>query len=653
MDKSELDYYIPTNHPLTQLAENQKPCARKTLRALPFAMQVADNPNVKGVIYGSKAMVASGAQQEFIAANMTQTSALKCAVILRAGDPPQYNKNRSAKSGVNLSKTSQQGFFKGAIAKELRFSRMDSYRNPLPHNKKDASNLLLKPTDPNYQHTMQLDINMGDIIRELRVGGDLKILGFDEHSSLLRLIYKKGRGPKRTAFHGQFTINLAQGRYNPLFYSRDWDRPDNDPNWDFEKKIIKKPRELEIVPDNIYNKVFENTFDLGYTEEQDANPAPSSIKKAEVFANRPRSAKEFKMAMGENHPFFNLIQQSKNLPELLENLRQQLTEEETHKTILEVYNKSGRIVAGDWDGLALGHPPSIIPQFAEVINVFKPGLEGFFNIKKLMSTTQEYLVEIQQQARQKETQGITISSFEKKVLSINHIRHITSEFALSRAGCITPHEFLFQQVLNDAYRDKTNTHYGSRYNHRVIQKAFDQLIQEGKNLAKDKIFVLARRILKQEAQTAHYKLSDTLLNKFAEHLCNNLSLALKNKGQKYILPHVHHDMNVHDLYQHGFDMRNPYGSNLEGAWLLITEDAGILYGKKQEQLIEVLLTGDFLEKNRIDINHEANWAVGWDRVIERQLALKQSIPEKTLKKYRNYIETQQGITISSSPASSP
>ena len=89
--------------------------------SLSFTMQVADNFRVKGVFYGIRAMTKAGIQPEFAAHNIIQAAALKSAVILRAGDPPQYNKDRSPKSGVNLSKTSKQGFFKGTLSKEERF----------------------------------------------------------------------------------------------------------------------------------------------------------------------------------------------------------------------------------------------------------------------------------------------------------------------------------------------------------------------------------------------------------------------------------------------------------------------------------------------------------------------------------------------------
>ncbi len=68
-------------------------------------------------------------------------------------------------------------------------------------------------------------------------------------------------------------------------------------------------------------------------------------------------------------------------------------------------------------------------------------------------------------------------------------------------------------------------------------------------------------------------------------------------------------------------MRNPYGSNLEGAWLMVTSNGLIVHGDTEEQLVEVLLTEGFLEKNLITVSHGANMSAGWDRVIERQIQL--------------------------------
>lgn len=621
---------------------------------LPFAMQVVSNPKVtvahnktgQGILIGAQAMIAAGAQSEFVTANIMQAHALNSSIILRAGDPPQYNKNRSPKSGVNLSKTSKQGFFKGSLAEELRFARIEN-GEPRPHHPKDAAHLSLKPTDPEYQHTMQLDINMRDILREIGADGDLRVLGFNPDSGLLRFEYKEGHGPKPdgnslTGFKGQFVVNLLAGEYNPIFYSREWDKAEHDKNWDASQGIIKKPPELKAVSDELYKQLFNHTFKLQYAESKNAHLNESELKSAKVFANRPRSAEEFKQAMGVDHPHYGLIKECTSLEKILTKLKTHLEEETANEVILEIYDKGGRIVAGDWDGMALGHPPGLDSKYAEVINVFAPQAEGIENKQKLLELSDAYLTEIQDKAQEKKSNGIPLSAFEEKTLSIPSITEIISDFALARAGCITPHEFVFQQVLNHAYRDKLNTHYGEKYNTDAVQKAMDKLISIKDVITSENIMDISRRLVQAEIMLAQDNISPCLLNQITEHMASHFVLATKNETP-YVIPHLHHDVNVHDLYQHGFDMRNPYGSNLEGAWLLITADGSTLYGETQEQLVEVLLTGDFLAKNHLEISHGANMNAGWGKVIERQIQLGQTIPPKTMAVYEKHLECLERI----------
>ena len=623
--------------------------------SLPFALQVVSNPKInlaqekgeQGVFIGTQAMIAAGAQSEFVTANILQAQALNCSIILRAGDPPQYNKERSPKSGVNLSKTSKQGFFKGSLSEELRFARIEN-GEPKPHHEKDDAHLLLKPTDPEYQHRMQLDINMQDILRELGPDGDLQVLGFDSETGLLRFEYKEGHGPKKEdhgpnidakppkSFNGQFVINIKAAENNPLFYSREWDKVENDPNWDPEQGVIKKPAALAALPDDKYKELFSSTFKLQYTESKQVNPTTAELKSANVFANRARSAEEFKQDMGSGHPHYLLIKDCGSLNEILHTLKTNLSEEEANKTILDTYNKGGKIVAGDWDGMALGHPPDLNPQYAKVIDVFAAKEEGIENKAKLLDLSDAYLKEIQDKANKKIEENIPLSLFEEKALSISKISAIVSDFALARAGCITAHEFVYQQVLNHAYRDQLNSHYGEKYNTTATQAAMEKLVAQKNSVTPDTIISVAKNLIQEELKLLGDKISKVMLHKVATHMAEHFILATKNTEGTYQLPHLQHDVNVHDLYQHGFDMRNPYGCNLEGAWFLISSDGSTLYGETQEELVEVMLTGDFLEKNHIEVNHGANMEAGWGKIITRQIELEQTIPAQTLEKYKAF-----------------
>lgn len=606
----------------------------------------------KHLKFGQDAMRATGAQSEFVAANQLQAQALNCAVILRAGDPPQYNKRRSPKSGVNLSKSSKQGFYKGALAKDPRFGRI----GPKAYKPKELDNLTLPATDPNYQHTMHLDINIRDILRELADDGDLEVLGFDQGTGQLRLAYKPGRGPADEAFKGQFVINLSEGEDTPLFYSREWDRPENDPNWDPGARVIKQPEALSCIPEVLYRHVFNHTFKVNFTEDIVENPSRFDLKKAEVFANRPRSAHEFRKAMeldsnspivvmiaeaigvNETSSFIAELKECASLEEILDKLHQTLGEEKAEELIKATYDAGGSIIAGDWDGMALGHPKGLDEKYLVVYNTFAKGEQGLEQIEGLFSATEDYFEELKSAALEKQSQQEPLTAFEEQLLSIDSLSTIISQFSKERAGCITPHEFLFEQVLNAAYREQSLTSYRERYNQLAVQVTMSQLLQAPKDLNRSEEQELIGNLLSANFENEGQNLPLFLKEKLVEHLSNHLKIARRDERVVYVIPHLNFDHNVHDLYQHGFDMRNPYGCDLGEDWLMVLPDGGVISGDRQQDLVEVMLIGDFLEQNQIDVNHGVDMSIGWDRVIERQIELNQRIPQETMVKYCKYKE---------------
>ncbi len=302
-----------------------------------------------------------------------------------------------------------------------------------------------------------------------------------------------------------------------------------------------------------------------------------------------------------------------------------------NKIILETYDKGGHIVAGDWDGMALGNPPGINPEYTKIFNTFSPQ-HGQDNQFDLMIRSEAYLKEKKEHANSQPEQER--SAFDKLILKVDKFQDIVSDFALARAGCVTPHEFVFQQLVNHAYRDEANQAYGESYDMASLQAVMDSALEHIRDgMSPTELVNVSRDELKDFLNKSGKMPTAPVFNELVQHLQSHLILAIKSPEIPYQIPHVQHDSNIQNLYQHGFDMRNPYGSNLEGAWLIVLPDGGTLYGKTQEALIEVILTGDFLQKNQIDINHGANMSAGWDKVIARQIELKQSIPEETMIKY--------------------
>lgn len=76
--------------------------------------------------------------------------------------------------------------------------------------------------------------------------------------------------------------------------------------------------------------------------------------------------------------------------------------------------------------------------------------------------------------------------------------------------------------------------------------------------------VLAEVLRDGAPSTDPLPVPQAIFDKMATHLNKHLTKAVLEEKRKYKLPHVDYDMNVRNLFQHGFDMSNPYCSNLEG-----------------------------------------------------------------------------------------
>jgi hypothetical protein len=345
--------------------------------------------SVEGLKSSTEAMIACGMQPELAAHLMLQCQSMKTSIILRAGAPPVYNQKRGPKTGLNYTKTSNQGLFKGSIAADVMFTRINEKKS-VGHDKKDAERLKLKPSDPNYQHTQPLSITMQDILREVAPEGDLKVLGY--HKGMLRLAYKQGKGDPQ--FQGQFVINLNQGDPTSIFYSRPWDRPSHHPKWDAQKKVITKPDALHIIPDDVYERVFGHIFTVSYDEKQTDDL--SHIKDARVFANTPRTTHALLAAI--KHTLTH--EQDKDALYAIGNLEVSCTVPQvlaclSEEQILRVYDGNALITTGDWDGLALGHPPAdklegVHQDVMHVYNTFGTDKNTFLETKNLVSASCDY-----------------------------------------------------------------------------------------------------------------------------------------------------------------------------------------------------------------------------------------------------------------------
>lgn len=589
-----------------------------------YMQNIADIPGLKS---GRAAMEAAGMQLELAAHLMAQSSSMGSTMVLRAGSPPVYNQKRGPKTGLNLTKTSTQGLFKGSLAADVRFTRLDDKtRKGKGHDKKDADHLLLPATDPHYQHTVVLPVTMQDILREVGEHGDLQVLGYEDGK--LRLAYKEGKGD--VSFAGQFIIDLNQGDSSPAFYSRPWDEPSHHPNWDNDLKVIRKPDALSMVPYEVYQQVFSNTFPVRYSDTVSSDLTTLSVKDAKVFANTPRTALDLFKAIedsgviqGARLEAIRVIAKKDTMSDVLKAM--------DSEEIKQVYDACALVTTGDWDGLALGHPPALLKDFPkEKMRVFNT----FDDTNKIdeMSGLLEASVDLFHYL--KNNPDIHNTPLGNLLNGISDPEVLFNEFSLARAGCITPYEFLYEQLINYSYRDVKNVAYGEQQGMAAVCAG----MQAGLNIASllkeamtpvdilQRSLNAAKAVYREQLGSEMSRAQSLLLE---EHLIKHLTIAIQKQDYNYVVPNIGYDQNVQNLFQHGFDARNPYGSNLEGAWLMITDAGGIIYGDTQEQLVEVLLTGDFLERNHFEVNFKADMSKGWGDVVGRQIELGQDISPKT------------------------
>lgn len=589
-----------------------------------MARYLAKAAEIPGVKIGTSAMEACGMQPEFAAHMMQQNQSLGVSLILRAGSPPVYNQKRGPKTGFNLTKTSNHGLFRGSLAAQREFTRIDSKtRQPAGHNAKDAAHLIKPIKDPDYQHTVALPVTMQDILRELGPNGDLYVLGYDENTQLLRLAYHPGKGPQN--FNGQFIVNLGEGDNSPIFYSRPWDKPSHQLNWDPKKEVITKPESLNAVPDAVYERVFNQTFVLAYTDTQRAEPSIRDIKEAKVFANTPRTSADLLKAIKSS----GLIVEGSRRAEFFSteiteaSSREEMLAQFSDEEIQSLYDRIGLVTTGDWDGLAIGISKKLLEGFPEetmrVYNTFSQA-NAIDEIYALQAASIAYFNHLKQLPV---IQGTDLHNLLNKIEDPNVL---FSEFALARAGCITPHEFLYQQLINYTHRDEMNSVYGNDRGRAAVQAGIDKALafaktdvttnpdQKFKNALEVALKAYREAAVKGEYHAAWRKIDE-------EHLSNHLKIALDLPQSAYLVPNVDHDHNVHDLFQHGFDVRNPYGVSEDGPWLMITNDGGTIYGKNQEQLISALLIDDFLKDNIITVPKGYDMAAGWGAIVEKQLSI--------------------------------
>lgn len=121
-----------------------------------FIQKVTSTLHLKS---GEMALQACGMQPEFARHLMMQAAVDDTCIILRAGNPPVYNQRRGSKSGVNLSKTSNHGLFRGSLAADLQFTRVDKKG----HNIGWYEPMLMQPDSVLEKNKIYFELNDGSL----------------------------------------------------------------------------------------------------------------------------------------------------------------------------------------------------------------------------------------------------------------------------------------------------------------------------------------------------------------------------------------------------------------------------------------------------------------------------------------------------------
>ena len=385
-----------------------------------------------------------------------------------------------------------------------------------------------------------------------------------------------------------------------------------------------------MIPDEVYQQTFSNLFGLNYTEHQRKDCQPEDIKEVLVFANTPKTSVELLNAIKETkglnlklktRDILNSMDANTNMFDILAQLN--------NKQIKILYDSCGLITTGDWDGLLLGHPSlseliDLPKNITRVYNTLKKHHSGYEERKEFKTACCEYMTYL------KSNNLFANTRTGKLLQSINNPFDFFSDFSIQKAGCITPYEFVFTQLINYSYQDRKNDAYGEPIKLEALQKSLILGVKsrKSKSAAAKCPLDICLESYKKEAQVS------SVSKKIKGYLEEHLKRAQVNPNQACVLPHPDYDPNVHELFQHGFEIRNPSEPHLDGSWLMISSEGAILYGETEEQLTSTLILGDFLEKNSIDIPDNVSMNKGWGMIVEKQLLLGQRINTNTFKKFQ-------------------
>lgn len=641
----------------------------------------SDNFAALGILYGSAAIKKSGLSHELISHMTLLVQHLKVSLVLQPIPQARLNRPGAPKSADTKTKTSNHGFFRGYIAAESRFTRLDREGNPIGYDRNDEKE---RATADESRLTLPLYVGLTEIQNVLAEGGDLELCKIGKNR--LYFTYRKNRGP--VGFHGQFYIDMNEGNENvelaaPVL-------PQQQHKVEHSNSSKNRPKSLT---DAIIRRLKGKVFKVFIIEDSKTGVCHEAkiIGKVPQLLSRYQQAIYQELLQKDNHQCFeqfdSLIKKvlsAKSIVEIHAALKMQYKDEKSFELFFHnLLTAIAEPIISDLDGIIFGHPSTLPESFRQQFNtnssserdqqrseLLKRSIAYFnYERKKVIATLEAYnhqklntlLGQLLSSPLQDDAvnKSIIISQLRKAIehhqiranpiiylyLTINNFGEIVHNDALNNAGCITPFEFVNQQIINYTHSLPNNDILGVEVEIPYLQAALQQGLQQyfsdnEKQRSIDLAIEKAIRFFKRKHKTSQPELSEVTHANCITHLKLHLKFAIKNRAhdwQHYQIPHPDYDHYVHHYFQHGFAMRNPNSPDCGGAWFMIDADGFLLYGENQTQLTQVMLRPGYLEQNRLDVSPLVEMEQGWGDIVRQQIILGQSVPQETLASFKKYI----------------
>lgn len=580
------------------------------------------------ILTGDDARRKAGLPHEWGAEVAITADALDTFFSIRAPDPnslPMYN-IESAPKGSNIkTKSSKSGFAKGLYPLEITETRRKDGA-PIGHDVKDSKHLHLPINDPLYLHTVTRKLTIQELLRELADDGDLYVKGYK--NNILTIAYKDGTGEPSL----EYIIDLTKLEKKPIH----WSRPEDEIMSEQEK-----PACLQALPDRIYKKLFDKTFELYYRLGD-----KDDIKPYKIFAAKPQTLHELTQAVSKSKHIWNKKDKKKKL-ELLSkqtgHIISDINSLFTNEELLSLYDQSSKPITGDQDGLILGSPLDLPENFSTVFNTFankgswrasSPGLQLIKNSREYFSYMQDILAKKQN----KLSEALQGKRFDDLCIDSTIV---------ARSGCITAQEFTFAQILNNLHGNP-NAPLGENYDMQLLQQIFDSglntILDNRHNSPQSALNKGLRHIYTLLDEEANISTNEKRTLK--EFLTYHLKLAFSEHALpgSYLLPFPNYDPNVHNLIQHGFDTRNPNGCNFEGPTIVFWRGV-VAYCPTQEILAKLILESNLYQHNFLPINHAVDMDAGWGELIAKQMELGQNVSNETIASFMKWLGNEDTLIL--------